>query len=133
MNQHTLNLLAGGFGAVISYAFGGWSGMLELLMLAIIMDYVTGVAAAWKEKNLNSSVGFWGLIKKVLMVLAVMLGHRADLALGLNDVFMTGFVFAFLANELVSLAENYGRLGLPLSQHIEPIIAVLKQKGERRP
>ncbi|MEI7027919.1 phage holin family protein [Paenibacillus sp. y28] len=127
--QFFFNFMAGAFGAVTSYAFGGWSGTLELLALAMVLDYITGVIAAWKEGNLSSEAGFWGLIKKSLMITAVMLGHRADLAFGVEDVFMTGLVCAFMANELISLAENYGRLGLPLSEHIMPIIAVLKQKG----
>lgn len=129
MSQTTINFIAGGIGGFVSYAYGGWSGVLELLLICIALDYLTGFAAAWKEKKLNSEIGFWGLIKKVLMLLAVMLGHRADMALGLNDVIMTGMVFAFLANELLSIAENYGRLGLPMSEHIRPILDVLKKKG----
>ena len=130
MNQTIINVVAGSFGALITYAFGGWSGLLEIFLLTLTLDYATGLAAALKEKKgLNSQIGFWGLVKKALMVTAVFLGHRIDLAFDIEYVKM-GMIFAFLANELISIAENYGRLGLPLSRHIQPIIAILKDKGD---
>ncbi|CAM3526530.1 phage holin family protein [Paenibacillus lupini] len=130
-NVHIMNWLAGAFGAIATYAFGGWSGMLEIFFLALLFDYLTGVAASLKEqKGLSSQVGFWGLVKKLLMIAAVYFGHRVDLAFELNYIMM-GLLSAFLANELISLAENYGRLGLPLSKYIAPIITVLKSKYQQ--
>jgi toxin secretion/phage lysis holin len=126
--HHAVSLSAGVIGGIVNYAFGGWNGLLEILFLAIALDYITGVACAFKEKNLHSEIGFWGLIKKVLMVVAVFFGHRADLAFG-TTLIQSGMIIGFLTNEIISLAENYGRLGLPMSQYIQPVISILKQKG----
>ena len=49
---------------VASTLLGGWDKSLEILLIFIIMDYVTGVGAAFRTKTLKSSVGFEGLMKK---------------------------------------------------------------------
>jgi phage-related holin len=36
-------------GAVITFAFGGWAESLTLLVVAMGIDYVTGIAATLKE------------------------------------------------------------------------------------
>ncbi|QDH19554.1 phage holin family protein [Saccharibacillus brassicae] len=125
----TLYALSGVFGSITSYAFGGWSGLLEILLLFFAVDYLSGMFASIKTgKGLKSSVGFWGLLKKGLMMLMVLLGHRIDLALGLNIV-MNGTIFFWLSNEAVSIIENYGRLGLKLPPVFRKMITILQEKS----
>ncbi|MEC0090612.1 phage holin family protein [Paenibacillus macquariensis] len=62
------------------------------------------------------------------MILVVILAHRLDVLFA-TDVIMVGSIYFYLTNELISVTENYGRLGLPLPNKIKEIIAVLKQKG----
>ena len=117
------------FGTVGTYFFGGWSELISFFLLAIVIDYGTGIAASIKEGNgLSSSVGFWGIAKKGLMLLVVILAHRLDVLMG-TDVIMIGSIYFYLANELISVTENYGRLGLPLPNWIREIIAIFKKKG----
>ena len=117
------------FGTIGTYLFGGWSELISFFLLAIVIDYVTGLAASIKEgKGLSSKVGFWGLAKKGLMLLVVILAHWLDVLMG-TDVIMIGSIYFYLANELISVTENYGRLGLPLPNRIREIIAIFKQKG----
>ncbi|WP_420848755.1 phage holin family protein [Paenibacillus antarcticus] len=116
-------------GSVGTYLLGGWSELISVFLLAIVIDYVTGLAASIKEGNgLSSKVGFWGLAKKGLMLLVVILAHRLDVLMG-TDVIMIGSIYFYLANELISVTENYGRLGLPLPNWIREFIAIFKQKG----
>lgn len=126
--QTGFNACIGLAGAVLNYMFGGWSELLDLFLLVIAIDYVTGVAASIKEgAGLNSQTGFWGIWKKALMMLIVMLGHRFDEVLN-ADMFMAGFVYFFIANELISITENFGRLGVPLPERIRQLIEVLKER-----
>lgn len=118
------------FAAFLTYAYGGWSELLGFFLLVVTLDYVTGLIASLKEKKgLNSEIGFWGLAKKGLMLLIILIGHRLDVLFG-TDVIMTGAIYFYLANELISITENYGRLGLPLPERIKELIAILKRKGE---
>ncbi len=129
MNQTAFNFSAGVLGAVVTYAFGGWSELLGFFLLAIAIDYATGIVASLKEKKgLSSDIGFWGLLKKGFMLLVILLAHRLDVLMG-TDVIMVGAIYFYLANELISITENYGRMGLPLPDQVKKMIAVLKDRG----
>lgn len=121
--------LTGITGSIVSYAFGGWSGVLELLLIFFAVDYITGCAVSIKTgRGLRSKVGLWGIAKKGLMLLLVFLGHQIDLALEMNFVMNTTIYF-WLANELVSIIENYGRLGFKVPPVFKKIITVLQEKS----
>lgn len=118
-------------GAVITFAFGMWSEALTLLLCAMGIDYVTGIAASLREgKGLNSNVGFWGLARKGLMLLIILLSHRIDVLLDSTNTAMGAATYFYIANELISIIENYGRLGLPLPERLRKIIDILKEKDK---
>jgi toxin secretion/phage lysis holin len=130
MKMQLFNGAVAVIGTVATYAFGGWSQLFAVFLLTIAIDYVTGIAASLKEKKgLNSEVGFWGLAKKGLMLLIIMLAHRMDIAFEI-DILMTGAIYFYLANELISITENYGRLGLPMPDSIRKLIEILKNKKQ---
>ncbi|MDD9266035.1 holin family protein [Paenibacillus sp. GCM10023248] len=125
-----LTTSTGVIGAILTYAYGGWSELLSLFFIAMVVDYITGIGASIKEeKGLSSKVGFLGIFKKFLMAVVVVLAHRMDILLGTN-VLMTGAIYFYLANELISITENYGRLGLPMPPKLKEMIQVLKAKGD---
>lgn len=131
MNQTIFGSLAAFGASLVTYAFGGWSELLGFFLMAVAIDYVTGVAASLKEKSgLNSNIGFWGLAKKGLMLLIILLGHRMDMLIGGGNVVMNAALYFYLVNELISITENYGRLGLPLPDKIKEVIAILKHSKQ---
>lgn len=116
-------------GAVVSFAFGGWSEALTVLLTAMGVDYVTGIASALKRKQgLSSIVGFRGLARKGIMLLVILLAHRIDVLLGSGAAAMSGAIYFYLVNELISIAENCGELGLPFPDKLKSLIAVLRDK-----
>ncbi|NQX66817.1 phage holin family protein [Paenibacillus alba] len=130
MNQINFNMISAVFGTMLTYAFGGWNELMALFLMAILIDYLTGIAASIKEqRGLNSQVGFWGLARKGLMLLVIMLAHRMDLLFD-TELMMTAAIYFYLANELISITENYGRLGLPLPSFLKQMIQILRSKGE---
>ncbi|MFD0587840.1 holin family protein [Paenibacillus sp. GCM10027627] len=120
--------LYGGFSILITQAFGEWSPAMTLLVILMGSDYLTGLLASLKEgKGLKSSVSFWGLVRKGLMMLSVLIAHHIDIVMSTNVV-MIGTIYFWYGNESISLIENYGRMGLPLPDPIKNKIAVLKGK-----
>ena len=120
--------LFGVTGSVLTYAFGGWSGILELLLWFFAADYVTGCYASLKEKKgLRSTIGFRGLGKKGLMLLMVFLGRQIDVALSL-DIVMNSIIYFWLANELVSILENYARCDIKTPNILSKVLAILQEK-----
>lgn len=115
-------------GTIFTYAFGGWTGLLEIFFISLAIDWITGISASVIEgKGISSKQGFVGGIKKFTMILTVFFAHRADLAFDLNWV-MTGVLYFWLANEMTSIIENFGRIGIPFPEPLKRLITVLKNK-----
>ncbi|GAB6930067.1 phage holin family protein [Paenibacillus sp. JCM 10914] len=127
-------------GSVITFLFGSWSQPLNVLATLVTLDYVTGLAASYYEgrknvedtsKGWNSNKGYWGIIKKILMFSVIALLFQIDKLLGLDGSLslMTGAIFFYIGNELISLMENYGRLDLPMPPQMKNAITALKSKA----
>lgn len=117
-------------GAAASYFYGGWSALLSILLTFVVLDYITGVTAAAKEGKLSSEVGWWGIPKKVAIFAVVAIAHLVDTALGEAHLFRDAAIFFYLANELLSVTENLGRLGAPIPPIIQRAVDVLRGKGD---
>ena len=132
--------------AIVSFLWGEWSMLLTVLVVLVVMDYVSGLYAAWVEghknpkdstKGLSSRVGMKGIVKKVFIFLVIAAANLVDYTLietGLRDapiVFQAAIIF-YIVNELISFAENVGRIGLPVPTQLKQAIQVLKNKGEEK-
>lgn len=117
-------------GAAASFLFGGWSSLLSILLAFVVIDYISGVVAAGKEGKLSSEVGLWGIARKVAIFAVVAVAHLIDTALGDAHLFRDAAIFFYLANEVLSIIENAGRIGVPVPPTLEKAVAVLKSKGE---
>lgn len=117
-------------GAAVSYLFGGWSVLLGVLLAFVVIDYISGVLAAWKEGKLSSLTGLFGIAKKVFIFAMVAVAHLVDSALGDAHLFRDATVFFYMANELLSIVENSGRIGLPVPPPMRQAVEVLKGKGD---
>ncbi|MNQ90973.1 Holin family protein [compost metagenome] len=126
MNPISFDIIIEALGAIATYTFGAWSELIGLFLLTILIDYVTSIAASFKERR---CLNFWGLTHKGLMLFVIILAHRMDSLMG-TDIMMTCAIYFYLANEFISITENYGRLGLPLPNFVKQMIQVLRSKGE---
>ena len=125
--------LVGVGGAAASYLFGGWTHLLSILLTFVVIDYISGVAAAAKEGALRSDVGLWGIAKKVMIFGIVAVAHLVDTALGDSHLFRDAAIFFYLANELLSMLENAGRLGAPIPPGLSKAIEILQGKSGDKP
>ena len=135
--KDTICAVVGVIGSFISSLFGGWSASLTTLLLFMIADYITGlvVAAVFKKSpktksgSLESKAGFKGLCRKGMMLLFVLVAYRLDLIIG-TDYIRNAVIIAFIANELISITENAGLMGVPLPAVITNAIDILTKKSE---
>ena len=105
--------------------------MLELLMVLIVLDYFTGITAAWIGGTLSSTVGFKGIAKKVAIFAVVFVGHKLDLALELDNWVMNVAAFFYISNEFLSLVENLGKMGVPVPDVMKKAMEQLKDRGNK--
>lgn len=116
-------------GATIAYLFGGWSALLGILLAFVVLDYLTGLMAAAIRGELSSLVGMRGIAKKVCIFVMVAIAHLVDKALGGTSLVQDATIFFYLANELISIIENSGRIGIPVPDPIQKAVLVLKRKS----
>ena len=129
--------IAGTVGGLILQLFGGADAMLVTLLILIVTDYITGitVAAVFKKSTktvtggLSSKEGLKGIIKKVMMLVIVMIAVRIDIVLS-TDYIRNAVVTAFIANEIISLTENAGLMGVPIPKIILNAIDILKRNAD---
>ena len=101
-------------GSVFSFIFG-YNIVVEALLVAMCLDYVSGIIAAYvnPEMALNSQKGFKGICKKITILILVSLAHFIDLATSQNFIHIVVTWF-FLGNEGLSIVENAAKIGVPI-------------------
>ncbi len=135
--KNTLCTATGVAGSFIVSLFGGWDTGIGTLMLFMVIDFLSGLAVAGifkrstktKTGTLESKAGRKGLCRKCMTLLFVLIAHRLDLSLGTHYIRDT-VIIGFMANELISIVENAGLMGLPLPAAIINAIDILNKKSQ---
>lgn len=133
--KETLCAAFGAVGAGIAWLFGGWDASMITLIVFMTIDYITGliVAGVFKKSEksdnggLESRAGWKGLCRKGVTLLIVFVAVRLDLLIGTNYL-RDGVCIAFIVNEVISITENAGLMGVPIPAVITNAISVLKKK-----
>src|SRR5690554_4412155 len=139
MTETTFKWIVGFGGGIASFLFGGWNSLLWVLLFLVVVDYVTGWVAAKQAGELSSNVGFVGGFRKLMIFVFVAIGNMLDTALGDTmsgffdggHGFRDGVTFYYLANELLSITENAGRLGVPIPEPIRRAVKVLNENEKK--
>ena len=132
--------------ATVSAGLLGYFNQLAIpvMMLAVVMvlDYATGLTAAWVHRELDSRTGIIGIVKKLGYLVLVVVGGCVDwllmsgmAAVGLEQSvsFVFGLVITvwLILNELISILENLGSMeGFPLPAFLVGMVHKLKKTVE---
>ncbi len=126
-----LDCTAAALGAVVGFLYGEVTGLFWAMIAFMAVDYITGVLVAVINKNLSSEIGFKGLVKKLLILVFVAMGHIMDTyVIGSGSALMSAVMLFFLANEGVSIIENAVGLGMPVPKKLRDVLEQLKQESE---
>ena len=125
----------GVIGSVISGFFGGWNQACQTLVILMAIDYVSGMAVAGIFKRssktesgaLSSKYCWEGLAKKIMTLIFVGIGYQIDLLIG-TTYLKDCICISFIANELISIIENAGLMGIPIPKVLSNAVDVLKEK-----
>lgn len=127
------NTLITGIIGIIGYLFGDINGLLVALLIAMSLDFVTGIIVAVVKHELSSNICGKGIAKKVLMLCIVVVGHLVDSAvIGEGAAIQNLVVIFYLANECISLLENSARLGVKYPDKLIKILEQLKEGNNGR-
>jgi toxin secretion/phage lysis holin len=125
----------GAIGAFIAQLLGGWTNDMQTLGVLMVVDIVMGfaIAAFWKKSGKSitgalNSISMWkGLCRKGVSLLIVLVAHQLDTTMG-TEYIRSAVIIAFIVNELISIVENAGIMGVPIPSVITKAIEVLKKK-----
>ncbi|MED9883076.1 MAG: phage holin family protein [Blautia sp.] len=126
-------------GSALAELFGGWDMALETLLILMAADWITGglllpavFGKSPKSPNgaLESRAGWKGLCRKGMTLFYILIAARLDRLLGMNYI-RNAVCIGFIANELFSIVENAGLMGVPLPAMIRKVIDILKENAEK--
>ena len=123
----------GALGSAIAYLFGGWDMAVQTLFIFMVIDYFSGLAVAGifhkskKTENgaLESKSCWKGLIKKGMTLAIVVVANLLDMSTG-TSYLRDAVCIAFMINELISIIENAGLMGVPIPTQLTNAIEILK-------
>lgn len=140
MKEFIQAIFAGVLGALAAY-FNVLLIPIFMLVAVMLIDYVTGMAAASYTKQLNSRIGVMGIVKKAGYIALVAVGMVVDylitsalvqigVNIQINYCFGMIITIWLIINELISILENLGELNIPLPKFLVDMIKSLKSKVE---
>ena len=124
-------------GSAVTTVFGGWSAAMTTLLIFMAVDYISGLAVAGIFKNstktdsgaLESRAGWKGLCRKCMTLVFVLIAYRLDITIHTSYI-KDAVCIAFIANELISIVENAGLMGIKVPAVIARAIDVLTNKEQ---
>lgn len=117
--EQYLMSIGAAIGLFITIAVGGMDKMIYALIALMILDYTTGMIAAFKTGQWDSSTGFIGLAKKAVILAVVALCNTVDTAMDTHALRQMA-ICAYALNEAGSIIENIDRAGW--GEHIPAFI-----------
>lgn len=132
--KNYLSLAIGTISTFIANLYGGWSNALTTLVIFMIIDYITAIVQGIMGKSLktengklNSSVGFKGLFKKIMILLMVLVGYRIDITFNFSYV-KDVITLSYICNEFISIVENLTFIGLDKLPIFDKVAKIIKKE-----
>lgn len=127
--------------SVIAECLGGFDDFIKTLLVFMIIDFITGwlVAAVFKKSRktesgrLASGAGLRGLLKKGCIFLMVVISVMLDDLMHTNGFTRDAVIIAFILNELVSILENMGLMGIKLPDALTNALEMLGKDQPKKP
>lgn len=95
----------------------------------VVLDYITGLCVAVKEKKISSKIGMKGIARKVMIFALIALSVILDqFFLQSDGTVSTATILFYCTNELISILENAKRMGVPLPEKLLLLLEQLKIK-----
>ncbi len=118
-------------GGVLGALAGGMDGLLYGLIILMVVDYFSGVLLAIVNHKMSSRIGAKGIAKKCYILMFVVVGNIVDVRIfGNGSVCRTAVISFYFVNELSSIIENAGNLGLPVPQKLMDVLVQIRRENQ---
>ena len=104
----------------------GYDTLFKALLIFIVLDYLSGVMRAIYTKKLSSKIGAKGIIKKIGYIVLIVVVEILDILLKDNGYLRNIIIYMFIANEGISILENWSAMGIKVPDIIKDKFSNLK-------
>lgn len=128
--METLLLQGAEWKAVQLYLFGAVK-FMDLLAVLMLLDVITGLMKAWKNKRLRSRNALYGYARKIGIYVAIIVANIIDQVFGFNGAVATATVLFYIGNELLSIVENLAQIGVKVPSVITDKLHVINEEENK--
>ncbi len=114
-----------GLGSLVAFIFlvtGGQDDAMNVLLILMTVDYLSGVIKAFITCTANSKAGIIGILKKVMIILVIVLAYQLDILFDGKLAIKTLAVGVFISNEGLSILENASICGIPIPEKLKKVL-----------
>ena len=126
-----ITFILGGLMGIFTTIQDAVDGVFYALVACVVVDYITAVITAIANKKWNKDIGLRGIAKKLLIFVIVCLGIILDVkVLQRGSILQTSFSMFYISTELISIIENYDKMGLPIPKKLKEFIEEIRKEDE---
>ena len=107
--------------------FGGWDKGMQILLVFIFLDIVSGIVRAVIQKKLSSDESYKGGLRKILIFVVVAVATQADRFAETNLVRNAAIAY-YCGSEALSTLENVAASGVSIPPALRDVLAALGKK-----
>lgn len=124
--------ITGSICVALAYLIGGWDRAIQILLILMFFDVVTGAFRGLKTNTFTSKKLRTGLMQKAGFFIVIILAYQIDVMLNqeLTMPIRTVTSYFYIAVEGSSLLENLGQLGVPIPKGLAKKLAKLKEEND---
>lgn len=114
-----------GLGSLVAFIFlvtGGQDDAMNVLLILMTVDYLSGVIKAFITCTANSKAGIIGILKKVMIILVIVLAYQLDILFDGKLAIKTLAVGVSISNEGLSILENASICGIPIPEKLKKVL-----------
>ncbi|CAC6088049.1 TPA: holin family protein [Staphylococcus aureus] len=115
----------------MSLIYSGNSVFIDLLLIMIFIDIITGVLKAFSEGKLWSHKAITGYIKKIAYLCVVLVANTLDIIFRLDGILVNSSVIFLIIAESTSIIENAAILGVPIPDILKKRLGVIENQNEK--
>lgn len=109
---------------------GGWDLSIQVLLIAIAIDVVSGIYKGAKNGDLSSKRIREGMMTKTGYLLVLVLVYQFDLLVGNKEpIIRTLTAWLYIFTETVSVFENLYEVGVPIPRKLYDVLMAVKDKA----
>lgn len=126
--EKQIALYMGIIGSFVSYLVDGIGLATTVLLGMMALDYLSGLMSGAYNKELNSRIGFRGLIRKSYYLLLLGSVYLVEYAVDEIKWAGDGLAIALIAMEFISITENGTKMNMPMPEPIKKILLIMNEK-----